>query len=118
MSKFALRLVTASSLLLVLALPSRLAAIGGRDCGCTIWPTFTEEGTIVSYVTPVSTACQQLYDSAVTVSGQQANTRCQAEGFLRACNKDLYVAACLQSPAGGWERSWSVTFGCWVCEEP
>ena len=113
MSKFALRLVIASSLLLGMALPSRLAA--ARDCGCTVWPTFTEQGTVVSYVTPVSTACQQLYDSAVTVSGQQADSRCQAEGFLRACNKDLYVASCLASSGGGWERTWSVTFGCWVC---
>ena len=113
MPKFALRLVVASCLLLVLALPSRLAA--APDCGCTVWPTFTEQGTVVSYVTPVSTACQQLSSSAVTASTQQANSRCQAEGFIRSCNRDLYVASCVPASGGGWERSWSVTFGCWVC---
>jgi hypothetical protein len=114
MPKLALRLVIASSLLLVLVLPSRLAA-SPPDCGCTVWPTFTEEGTVVSYVTPVSTACEELYNSAVTASAQQANNRCVAEGFIRSCNRDLYVASCLPSSGGGWERSWSVTFGCWVC---
>jgi hypothetical protein len=114
MPKFALRLVIASSLLLVMVLPSRLAA-ERPDCGCTIFPTFTEQGTVVSFVTPVSTACQQLSSSAITASTQQANNRCVAEGFIRSCNRDLYVASCLPSAGGGWERSWSVTFGCWVC---
>jgi hypothetical protein len=114
MPKLALRLVIAASLLLVLALPGRLDAIG-PDCGCTVWPTFTVTGTVVSYVTPASTGCQQLYDSAVTASTQQANSRCVAEGFIRSCNRDLYVASCVLYPEGGQERSWSVTFGCWVC---
>lgn len=114
MPKFVSRLAIASAFLLVAALPSRLSA-AGNDCGCTVYPTFTEQGTVVSFVTPVSTACSQLSSSAVTASTQQANNRCVAEGFLRSCNRDLYVASCVPSSGGGWERTWSVTFGCWVC---
>ncbi len=116
MQKLVLRLVVASAFLLAFALPSRLAAIPpDSDCGCTIYPTFTEQGTVVSFVTPVSTACQQLSSSAVTASTAQANSRCVAEGFIRSCNRNLFVASCLPSSGGGWERTWSVTFGCWVC---
>ena len=116
MPKFALRLVVASALLLALALPGQLAAIPpDGDCGCTIYPTFTEQGTVVSFVTPVSTACQQLSNSAVSAYTAAANNRCVAEGFIRSCNRNPYVASCLPSSGGGWERTWSVTFGCWVC---
>lgn len=115
MPKLALRLSVASALLLVLALPGQLAAAPPGDCGCTIWPTFTEQGTVVSFVTPVSTACSQLQTSAISASMAEANNRCVAEGFIRSCNRDLYVASCVPSSGGGWERTWSVTFGCWVC---
>ena len=117
MPKLVLRLAVASALLLVMVLPGELAAIppDGGDCGCTIYPTFTEQGTVVSFVTPVSTACTQLQSSAVSASTSAANSRCVAEGFIRSCNRNLYVASCLPSSGGGWERTWSVTFGCWVC---
>lgn len=113
MKKLVLRLAVFSALLLVLVLPSQLAA--QPDCGCTVFPTFTEQGTVVSFVTPVSTACSQLSTAAVSASASAANSRCVAEGFIRSCNRDLFVASCVPSSGGGWERTWSVTFGCWVC---